>query len=727
MRRDGNWLGLASFVAALAGAGVGACTDPDVDGQVFECSPDETCASGYTCVAGLCQPDGWSPDTTDGDTATGDAVADVVADAGDTAVLDTAPEDTTTEDTGPDDTAVADTAVEDTSDADGDAGGDGCSTEICDGLDNDCDGDTDEGFTWEGIAVGEVCDGTGACGDGVVECVSGRTDAATCSTNPDGTEAEGSDEICDALDNDCDGELNEGLGVADSPCKKLGVCATGLADVVATCDAEGVWRCDYGDVAGYEDEVELSCDGFDNDCDGGTDDEFAVGTGCDGDDANDCLDGVVKCDPGDTSLTYCDESGAQAQVEVCDGFDNDCDGQTDEDFKAGDDNTVTLTAAAYAGDDGKTLGMSCGAGACVASGMGTVSCYPPDPTRLACVTPVTPSVEVCDDVDNNCNGVVDEVFLPGGTVSYDGGPYGADAGRGKGESCGVGECAGGTVVCGSTTALTCSTSAEASAEVCDDADNDCNGVVDDPFLPGGTISYDGGPHDADAGLGKGETCGTGWCAGGEVVCASTVALTCSALASLSYETCDGDDNDCDGDVDEGFNHDGDAHVDCEDGDDDDDGVVDDADSCPLGELGWTSNPDTDYDSDGCHDGGEDTDDDNDGVADNVDECPIGELDWPTGDDMDGDGCRDYTEDPCIDLDQDGWGRAGYEQVGCANMGDDCDDVGVDDMDGDNVCADGGTPCMDGQTFACSDNCPDDANPDQADSDGDGIGDACDTD
>ncbi|SVC46039.1 uncharacterized protein METZ01_LOCUS298893, partial [marine metagenome] len=50
----------------------------------------------------------------------------------------------------------------------------------------------------------------------------------------------------------------------------------------------------------------------------------------------------------------------------------------------------------------------------------------------------------------------------------------------------------------------------------------------------------------------------------------------------------------------------------EDFDDDDDGLGDSIDDCPAGDLGWTPDSATDWDSDGCQDSGEDTDDDNDG-------------------------------------------------------------------------------------------------------------------
>jgi hypothetical protein len=108
-----------------------------------------------------------------------------------------------------------------------------------------------------------------------------------------------------------------------------------------------------------------------------------------------------------------------------------------------------------------------------------------------------------------------------------------------------------------------------------------------------------------------------------------------------------DDNadDCSqGSIGVGLDHDSDGCQDAEDDDDDNDGVTDGADDCATGDLGWSSDESTDYDSDGCQDGGEDEDDDNDGFFDSEDDCPIDEgtstIDLVGCDDEDGDGYSD---------------------------------------------------------------------------------------
>jgi hypothetical protein len=136
--------------------------------------------------------------------------------------------------------------------------------------------------------------------------------------------------------------------------------------------------------------------------------------------------------------------------------------------------------------------------------------------------------------------------------------------------------------------------------------------------------------------------------------------------------------------------DGDGIGDVCDPDDDNDTAPDDTDNCPL----VTNSDQADLDGDGIGDACDDGD--GDGVIDIVDNCPL--VPNPRQTDTDGDGIGD-----ACDPDDDGDGV-------------------LDDGDGSGLAGD--YPCTGGQTADCDDNCPTTPNPDQADTDGDGLGDAC---
>jgi hypothetical protein len=168
---------------------------------------------------------------------------------------------------------------------------------------------------------------------------------------------------------------------------------------------------------------------------------------------------------------------------------------------------------------------------------------------------------------------------------------------------------------------------------------------------------------------------------------------------------------------------------------DNDGILDINDNCPS-----TYNPDQkDFDGNGEGDVCEDSD--GDGVLDFEDNCIY--IPNPNQEDADGDGEGDV----CEDADNDGIIDSKDNCINTANIdqsdidGDGIGDVCDDDRDGDGVlntdddCPDtpgtaetNGCPDSDGDgVINKEDNCPDVANSDQADSDGDGIGDVCDDD
>jgi alpha-tubulin suppressor-like RCC1 family protein len=188
--------------------------------------------------------------------------------------------------------------------------------EICDGKDNDCDGQTDEGFN-----VGQ------SCSVGLGECA--RTGQYVCRADGFGTECNAragnpSLEICDGKDNDCNGQIDENLTRAcytgPAGTQGVGECKAGIQ--VCT---NGLWGICQGQVL-PQSEI---CDNKDNDCDGQIDEGFNVGQSCTVGVGECARTGQYVC-KADGSGTQCNATPGTPTAEICDGRDNDCDGQIDE-------------------------------------------------------------------------------------------------------------------------------------------------------------------------------------------------------------------------------------------------------------------------------------------------------------------------------------------------------------------------------------------------------------
>ena len=109
-------------------------------------------------------------------------------------------------------------------------------------------------------------------------------------------------------------------------CKGLGLCALGGE---AVCSPMGIWGCQYPDALPLE-AAESLCDGLDNDCDGETDEHLGTGAACDTGLLFPCDQGVLTC-VAEVGGMVC--VGVESlQEELCDGLDNDCDGLVDEEF-----------------------------------------------------------------------------------------------------------------------------------------------------------------------------------------------------------------------------------------------------------------------------------------------------------------------------------------------------------------------------------------------------------
>ena len=173
-------------------------------------------------------------------------------------------------------------------------------------------------------------------------------------------------------------------------------------------------------------------------------------------------------------LSACD--APDAVEEVCNTKDDDCNGITDDlqdrDLlqeglqQRGQQDRLQRGLRLRGGRENvtravKLIGECFGTPSCTASG--TEICNGAD----------TPTEEQCDLKGNDFDGQTDEdyVWSPDGTTATL---------IPVGGACGVGACAGGAVVCQGLNKAVCDSDSKKSKEVCDNVDNDCNGVVDDP-------------------------------------------------------------------------------------------------------------------------------------------------------------------------------------------------------------------------------------------------------
>jgi hypothetical protein len=160
-------------------------------------------------------------------------------------------------------------------------------------------------------------------------------------------------------------------------------------------------------------------------------------------------------------------------------------------------------------------------GVCAA---GTLVCAPNG--GLSCVQNVQPTPEICDGLDNNCNGLIDEGLTQG---CYSG-PNGTDN---------VGVCHGGTSVCSNGVWGPCQGQKLPATEICNGLDDDCDGHIDN--IPGTTNPLSQACYDGPPG-----TLGVGTCTGGNQLCISGSWGACQGEILPQPESCNGIDTDCDG-------------------------------------------------------------------------------------------------------------------------------------------------------------------------------------
>jgi len=235
------------------------------------------------------------------------------------------------------------------------------SPEICDGVDNDCNGTVDD---------------TGAT------------------------------EACNGVDDDCDGETDEGLGVGDACSIGTGACRAEGVQICGAGDAAGLVVCDATEGAPGEE----TCDGVDNDCNGTVDDRAGEICACEDGAVVECGSDVGACTLGQQICVggqFGECAGATAPgVEICNGIDDDCNGSVDD--RAGDACECT---------DGQIVACGSDIGTCAP---GTQTCV--DGHFGACEGAIGPSDEVHDQRDNDCNGATDDVVCEPLPSNFPAGP-----------------------------------------------------------------------------------------------------------------------------------------------------------------------------------------------------------------------------------------------------------------------------------------------------------------
>ena len=411
--------------------------------------------------------------------------------------------------------------------------------EVCDGDDNDCDDQTDEGVLPE---VGDPCSaapplnsGTGECTGGIKQCTNG---AITC-TKP------AMPEQCDLKDNDCNGLQDEGNPGGGAKC------GTDVGECVA-----GQFVCTAGSVQCVNstpplEMPETSCNNRDDDCDGMFDENLNLGScvpGVDGPlqgNMGECNLGTRMC-VGGTTVCVGAVFPFQEQCDIA-GLDQDCDGNPNNGFNLATDpqncsacGMVCNLPNAFEGCvNGACTVVACQTGFFDNNGIASDGC------EFNCGHPILGN-ETCNGLDDDCDGLIDaadpDLVPPTGLCDTDG-------------------------ACSTMTTLTCNGAAgwkcnynnpnvqkDAMGNIipetrCDSdivlgvfADNDCDGQIDE-----------GQPNLGDvcdnALLGDCRNSGTRICntanRTGPAVCSfTTIGPGFSAL-----ELCDDRDNNCDGTVD----------------------------------------------------------------------------------------------------------------------------------------------------------------------------------
>ncbi|HET6334330.1 MAG TPA: MopE-related protein [Polyangiales bacterium] len=232
--------------------------------------------------------------------------------------------------------------------------------EVCNAIDDDCDGTVDEGFDFTNNprhcgGCDQVCQGENAetaCQDSqcvLTGCFAGFADLDQdpgceyqCPVSPIVAED------CNGIDDDCDGKIDEQVVTPAVGARCNHIAGTPCENVTLVCDTREsltTWFCAYPSTVQFDPVIpdgilpeETLCDGIDNDCDSSVDDPWPeLGNSCDDGQLGACADGGRMVCAASKASTMCDLSLAPDPVpgagptatELCNGVDDNCDGTVD--------------------------------------------------------------------------------------------------------------------------------------------------------------------------------------------------------------------------------------------------------------------------------------------------------------------------------------------------------------------------------------------------------------
>ena len=416
--------------------------------------------------------------------------------------------------------------------------------EACDGIDNNCDGETDENLNvvwyldYDGDGYGDPNFPSNDCnpGNGYVSNDNDCNDL-NATAYPDAAE------VCDGIDNDCDGDVDgnlanlfyqdaDGDGYGD-PNAPSTVCDSDSVGLVENAD-----DCDDTEASAYPGAPEI-CDGIDNNCLDGVDEGLLVTWYLDNDqdtfgDPLYQTQSCVRPTGYSDNANDCNDADATVSpfaVEICDSIDNNCDGVVNE----------GLDAIYYLDADGDGFGDITNQQIACTQPQGYVANG--NDCNDAEITANPIASEICDDIDNNCDGVINEGLNADYYLDADGDGFG-DPNTLQVSCTPLANHVNNGDDCNDSAA----TANPVASEICDTIDNNCDGVINEGLDATYYIDSDGD--------------GYGNVNISQIACAQPQGYVLNATDCndgevtanpLAVEICDNIDNNCDGTVDENLN------------------------------------------------------------------------------------------------------------------------------------------------------------------------------